>query len=184
MKTYRPGRYKCRITANNHQEYIGRVWIKPGVTTTEDVFLDYNLVTVEWSVTEITIEDKYDIVLTAVYETNVPAAVVVIEPASVTLPQMKAGDVFNGEFTLTNYGLIRADDLNFSLPADDQNFKYEMLGGLPDSLEAKQRITVAYRVTSLKSLENEDDGAATGGGCYSYRNCAQVTYEYDCANGV
>jgi hypothetical protein len=152
------GRYKCRVTARNHQEYIGRVWIKPGVTSTEDIFLDYNLVTVEWSVTETTIEDKYDIVLTAVYETDVPAAVVVIEPASVALPQMRAGDVFNGEFTLTNYGLIRADNLNFSLPADDQYFKYEMLGGLPDSLEAKERISVAYRATCLQSLDNEDDG--------------------------
>jgi hypothetical protein len=178
------GRYKCRITANNHQEYIGRVWIKPGVTTTEDVLLDYNLVTVEWSVTEITIEDKYDIVLTAVYETNVPAAVVVIEPASVTLPGMKAGDVFNGEFTLTNYGLIRADDLSLSLPQDDQYFRYEVLGGLPDSLAAKQRITVAYRVTCLKSLEPDEDGQATGGGCGSYRTCAPIKYGYYCANGV
>jgi len=178
------GRYKCRITAKNHQEYIGRVWIKPGVTTTEDVFLDYNLVTVEWSVTEITIQDKYDIVLTAVYETNVPAAVVVIEPASVTLPAMQAGDVFNGEFTLTNYGLIRADDLSLSLPPDDQYFKYEALAALPDSLAAKQRITVPYRVTCLKSLEPDADGQATGGGCGGYRTCSQVGYGYYCANGV
>jgi large repetitive protein len=42
------GRYKARITAANHQEYIGRLWIKPGITTTEDIFLEYNLVTVEW----------------------------------------------------------------------------------------------------------------------------------------
>ena len=173
----RPGSRACRpaatsaaYTAKNHQEYIGRVWIKPGVTTTEDVFLDYNLVTVEWSVTEITIEDKYDIVLTAVYETDVPAAVVVVEPASVALPKMKAGDVFNGEFTLTNYGLIRADNLNFGLPPDDQNFKYEILGGLPESLQAKQRLTVAYRVTCLKSLEPDEDGQAGGGGCSSYRD--------------
>ncbi|MEX1347818.1 MAG: right-handed parallel beta-helix repeat-containing protein, partial [Desulfobacterales bacterium] len=56
------GRYKCRITAKNHQDYIGRIWIKPGVSLNEDVFLDYNLVTVEWEVNEITIEDKYEIV--------------------------------------------------------------------------------------------------------------------------
>ncbi len=131
------GPYKCRITANNHQEYIGRVWIKPGVTVNEEVFLDYNLVTVEWQVNEITIEDKYEIVLSATYETNVPAAVVVVEPASVSLPAMKAGDVFNGEFTLTNYGLIRADNVKLSLPSNDQYFIYEMLGGLPESIAAK-----------------------------------------------
>lgn len=143
------GRYKCRITADNHQEYIGRLWIKPGITITEEVFLSYNLVTVEWEVTETTIEDKYEIVLNATYETDVPAAVVVAEPTSITLPEMKAGDVYYGEFTLTNYGLIRAKDLNFALPEDDNNFRYELLTGMPDSLEAKERITVPYKVTCL-----------------------------------
>lgn len=177
------GPYKCRITANNHQEYIGRIWIKPGVTVNEDVFLDYNLVTVEWQVNEITIEDKYEIVLSATYETNVPAAVVVVEPSSVTLPKMKAGDVFNGEFTLTNHGLIRADNLDLTIPTDDLYFKYEFLAGLPSSLGAKERITVPYRVTSIKSLEPDEDGQATGGGCSTYRTCVVVGYRYECANG-
>ena len=91
------------MTANKHQESIGRLWIKPGITVNEDVFLDYTLVTVEWKVTEITIQDRYDIVLTAVYETNVPAPVVVAEPASINLPDMRTGDVYTGEFTLTNH---------------------------------------------------------------------------------
>jgi hypothetical protein len=29
------GRYKCRIAASNHQEYIGRLWIKPGINVNE-----------------------------------------------------------------------------------------------------------------------------------------------------
>jgi len=156
------GRYKSRVTANNHQEFIGRVWIKPGVTAIEDIFLDYNLVTVEWSVSEITVEDKYDIVLTATYATKVPAAVVAIKPASVTLPSMRTGDVYNGEFTLTNYGLIRADDLKFNLPGSNAHFRFELLGGLPDSLGAGQTITVPYRVTCLLSPDGGDGG--TGGG--------------------
>ncbi|MCK4542700.1 MAG: RHS domain-containing protein [Spirochaetales bacterium] len=175
------GRYKCRITANNHQEYIGRLWIKPGITINEEVFLNYNLVTVEWEVNEIVINDKYEIVLTAVYETDVPAPVVIIEPASVTLPSISAGDVLNGEFTLTNYGLIRADAMEFSLPADDQNFTYELLGGVPTSLDAKERITIPYRVTCLQSLNQEGDG--TGGGCYSYVKCMTVDYGFYCING-
>ena len=178
------GRYKVRVTASNHQEYIGRTWVKPGVTVTEDVFLDYNLVTVEWEVTEITIEDKYEIVLNATYETDVPAAVVIIEPASVTLPKMKAGDVFNGEFSLTNYGLIRAEDLNITLPSDDQYFAYEFMGGLPETLEAKQRITIPYRVTCLQSLDQEEEQGSGGGDCYSYTKCAVVDYAYVCTNGV
>ncbi|MCP4692730.1 MAG: carboxypeptidase regulatory-like domain-containing protein, partial [Desulfobacterales bacterium] len=105
------GRYKYRIRAGSHESNSGRLWIKPGLTTGQEVFLDYNLVTVEWDVTETTIEDKYEIVLTATYQTDVPAAVVIIEPVSVTLPDMKPGDVFNGESVLTNHGLVRADEL-------------------------------------------------------------------------
>ncbi|MFZ0613876.1 MAG: RHS repeat-associated core domain-containing protein, partial [Desulfobacterales bacterium] len=176
------GRYKARVTAADHQEVIGRVWVKPGVTAVEDIFLDYNLVTVEWSVTETTIQDKYDIVLTAVYETNVPAAVVAIEPTSIVLPKMRTGDVYNGEITLTNFGLIRAEALNFSLPENDQNFRFELLSGsLPQALEARERIVIPYRVTCLQSLDQEEGG--TGGGCSRYVRCMNVNYGFVCANG-
>ncbi|MFZ0725147.1 MAG: fibronectin type III domain-containing protein, partial [Desulfobacterales bacterium] len=176
------GRYKARVTAANHQEYIGRVWVKPGVTAVQDVFLDVNLVTVEWSVTETTIQDKYDIVLTAVYETNVPAAVVAVEPTSIVLPKMRAGDVYNGEIILTNYGLIRAEALTFALPGSDQNFKFEFLSGsLPDTLAAKESIVIPYRVTCLQSLDREEGG--TGGGCNRYVRCMNVDYGFRCANG-
>ena len=176
------GRYKARVTAANHQEVIGRVWVKPGVTAVEDVFLDVNLVTVEWSVTETTIQDKYDIVLTAIYETNVPAAVVAVEPTSIVLPRMRAGDVYNGEISLINYGLIRAEALNFTLPKSDQNFKFELLSGsLPETIAAKERIVIPYRVTCLQSLDQEEGG--TGGGCSRYVRCMTVDYGYMCTNG-
>ncbi|MBU1195838.1 MAG: carboxypeptidase-like regulatory domain-containing protein [Proteobacteria bacterium] len=149
------GSYKCVVTAANHQQYTGRIWVKPGITVNKPVFLEYNLVTVEWEVNEITIEDKYEILLTATFETDVPAAVVVAEPLSVTLPDMQKGDVYHGEFILTNHGLIRAEDLTIPIP---------------------------YLITCLKSLDQEDsqDG---GGGCYTYTKCLTISYGYTCANG-
>ncbi|MCL7489395.1 MAG: RHS domain-containing protein [Desulfobulbaceae bacterium] len=174
------GRYKYRITANNHQEQIGRILVNPGITATEDIFLDYNLVTVTWEVTEITIEDRYEIILTAIYETDVPAPVVVLEPASLPLPLLSTGAIYNGEFTLTNYGLVRAENLVFNIPSSDEHYRFELLEGLPDSLEAKETITIPYRITCLNSLE-QDDGS--GGGCYTYNRCLGVTYGYTCANG-
>ncbi|MCP4687987.1 MAG: carboxypeptidase regulatory-like domain-containing protein, partial [Desulfobacterales bacterium] len=161
------GRYKYRIRAGSHDSKSGRLWIKPGLTTGQEVFLDYNLVTVEWEVTETTIEDKYEIVLTAIYQTDVPAAVVIIEPVSVTLPDMKPGDVFNGESVMTNHGLVRADELVYTLPEDDQFFRYELLTPAPDFLEAKQSVTLPYRVTCISS-PNQSDPGATGGGCEPY----------------
>lgn len=174
------GRYKFRASASNHQEVIGRVSIKPGVTATEDVFLEYNLVTVEWSVREITIQDKYEIILKATFQTDVPAAVVVMEPSSVTLPTMKAGDVFYGEINITNYGLIRAENIVFNKPATDGFFRFEFLKDVPTTLDAKQRLTIPYRVVSLSSL---DQPSGTGGGCNVYQQIANIIGEFVCANG-
>jgi len=145
------GRYKYRVSANSHQEHIGRIWIKAGITAVEPVFLEYNLVTVEWEVVETSIQDVYEIVLKATFETNVPAPVVVCEPSSVNIPAMKEGEVFQGEFAITNYGLIRADGLVFDFPTSDQYFRYELMSGLPGSLGAKEKLTIPYRITCLKS---------------------------------
>ncbi len=175
------GRYKFRATASNHQEVIGRVSIKPGITATEDVFLDFNLVTVEWSVREITLQDKYEIILKATFQTDVPAAVVVMEPASVTIPTMKPGDVFYGEINITNYGLIRADHVAFTPPKSDAFFRFEFLKEVPTSLEAKQRVTIPYRIVSLVSL---DQPSSTGGGCFLYQAIVTIVGDYVCVNGV
>src|SRR6218665_956025 len=116
------GRYKFRAKAVNLQEASGRLVIRPGITANQSVFLDYNLINVEWSVREITIEDRYDITINASFETDVPAAVVVLHPASVNLPRMAAGDVHYGELSLTNHGLVRADNIRARLPQSDAHF--------------------------------------------------------------
>jgi hypothetical protein len=175
------GRYKFKAKAANHQEIAGRFQIKPGVTFNQSVFFDYNLVTVEWTVREVTIQDRYEITLNATFETNVPAAVVMMQPTSTNLPAMKAGDVYYGELSLTNYGLVRADNLKQRLPQSDAFFKYEFLVDPPTSLEAKAKVTIPYRIVSLLSLDGS--GTASGGGCYSYSNSMGVSYDYRCANG-
>ncbi len=179
------GRYKFRGKASNHQEIGGRLLIKPGITANQPIFLNYNLITVEWRVTEITIQDRYEITLNATFETDVPAAVVVMQPSSINLPKMNAGDVFFGELKLTNFGLIRADKVSQQLPVSDAYFRYEFLVDVPNSLEAKQRLTIPYRVVALQSLDvAATSGAASGGGCYSYSNRTCVPYDFTCSNGA
>lgn len=177
------GSYKFRAIATNHQELIGRVTIKPGITVPQDVFLDYNLVSVEWSVTPIVVQDTYTITALVTFVTNVPAPVVLLEPAVVNLPQMQPGDVFMGEFKLTNYGLVRADHVVFNPPPADAFFRYEFMATVPTSLEAHQTITIPYRVVSLTSL-NQPAATATGGGCNPYSAGVSVPYDYTCANGT
>lgn len=178
------GRYTFKVKAANHQEISGRLQVKPGITLNQPLFLNYNLVTVEWNVREITIEDRYDITLSATFETDVPAAVLVMQPSSVNLPKMAAGDIYYGELSLTNHGLVRADNLRQTLPRSDAYFRFEFLNPVPQTLGAKERITLPYRAIALKSLEDATSGSnSSGGGCYNYNNSTTVQYGYKCANG-
>jgi hypothetical protein len=96
---------------------------------------------------------------------------------------MGIGDVFYGELILTNYGLVRADHVKQQLPSSDGLFRYEFLVDVPATMEAKQRVTIPYRVVALKSLEaSASTASASGGGCYNYSNVSNVKYDYTCAN--
>ena len=177
------GYYEFRATAPKHMQTIGRIQIKPGATVGHEVFLDYDLVFIEWEVNEIALEDRYELVLNATYETDVPAPVVVIEPLSVNLPVMLPGEVFRGEFTITNYGLVRADDVRLELPESDDRYSYRFLSEVPDSIEAKQVVVVPYSV--VKSAEpglSKSRSRAASSDC-EYVNCGKVEYSYECANG-
>ena len=147
-----PGNYTWRASAPNHMDAGGRTTVYANLTASERVFLDYQLISIQFSVTETTIQDVYDIVLTATFQTQVPAPVVLIEPLSVNLPDMQQGEQITGQFTVTNYGLVRADNLRIALPASDDNYGYEFFGTLPTQLQAKQRITIPYRITARQAL--------------------------------
>jgi large repetitive protein len=177
------GSYKFRAKASNHQEAGGRLLVKPGITANQSLFLDYNLVTVEWSVHEVALQDRYEVTLNATFETDVPAAVVVMQPAGINLPKMNPGDVYYGELNLTNYGLVRADKVQQQLPASDSFFRYEFLVDVPPTLDPKQRVTIPYRVVALQALDGGDSGVASGGGCFNYSNIISVKCEYSCSNG-
>jgi hypothetical protein len=125
------GSYKVKVTAPKHKDYVGRVWIKPGLIAQQTVWLDCQLVTVEWSVVPTTIEDKYEIVLHTTYETHVPAAVVLFDPAVVLLPEMKVGDVYNGEMRLINRGLLEAKTVQFTPRQGSGRLLYELLADVP-----------------------------------------------------
>ena len=175
------GRYTYRITAKNHLELTGRLWVKPGVTAVEDVFLDYNVVTVEWSVTETTIEDKYEITLNATFETNVPVAVVVVKPASID-PADHAGR--RCVQRRVHPDQPRADPgRRHQHPAARERPQLQIRTFRRRAREhcGQGTITVPYRITCLQSLDPEEGG--TGGGCSSYVRCMTVDYGCMCTNG-
>lgn len=177
------GRYRYRASAFDHESKSGRIWVKPGVTQSENVFLMNSVVNIEWSTREIALEDSYEIEIDATYETDVPVAVVVFEPLSVQLPVMEKGDVFQGELTLENHGLIRASAMEHTLPRSSDKVQFEFLREIPETLEAGEALTIPYKVRALKDFNPEADATATGGGCGSLNEKTEVDYESECANG-
>jgi hypothetical protein len=178
------GRYIFRASAPDHQDVSGRIVIKPGITVVEEVFLMNQIITVEFSVNEITIQDKYEIILKAIYETSVPVAVVIAEPQSINLPVMKKGETLLGEIRLTNYGLIRAYDLRSVFPQSNELIKFELLYPVPESIDAGEVITLPYRITALSDFDPEAQGAATGGGCGNFQFLHCLPNTCVCANGA
>ncbi len=195
------GRYKYRVTADGHDSRTGRLLIRPGVTLSETVLIPNRFVTIEWDVVPITIEDRYEILLEATFETNVPAPVVTVNPPILNLPAMCAGSVFYGEFAFTNHGLIRANSFTFVPPASDEYNQFELLDTIPTSIDARTTIVVPYKVTSKKSFPGivcgpdggADDGRAvrvekaartgSGGDCIRYTACFNYTYKHKCPWG-
>ena len=177
------GLYNVRVSAANHTANSVNLWVRPGATATESVHLSMSLITVEWSVTPTTIQDVYTIALNATYQTKVPAAVVSVTPQVLPLPDdMAAGDVFNGEITLQNLGLIQAEQVVLALPESDEYFHYELLKEAPETLRPSQVVRLPYRVVCVRPFG--EDEAAGGGGCYAYSTCGEVKYLWKCINGV
>ncbi|MBO6563452.1 MAG: hypothetical protein JJ956_01810, partial [Pseudomonadales bacterium] len=178
------GRYVYRATAFDHESAGGRITVKPGVTVAEDVFLFNQLVSVSFSVKEITLEDRYEIVIDATFETDVPVAVVALEPMVVNLPTMSKGDVFFGEMTLTNHGLIRAYDVFPTLPDDTSLASFELLVDVPETLEAGESVTLPYRVLALDDFDPGVDGDSSGGSCNTSNQTFLIVNSCECSNGV
>jgi RHS repeat-associated protein len=164
------GRYAYNISAPGHKPYSGSFVITPGITTSVPIALEVTLVTVEWSVTPVTITDSYQIKVTQTFETNVRTAVIVTDPPAIQLPKLQPGQVFNGEYTITNHGLIAADYSGIKYPATfNDDFDLEVLAKIPARLDAGQRIVVPYRITrrvqtAQASIAEEVTGYG-GGSC-------------------
>ncbi len=178
------GRYSYRTSAFDHNSINGRVWIKPGVTTSEEVFVMNNLVNIEWSVREITLEDRYEIKLEATFKTNVPVPLLMLSPLMVQLPVMKQGEVFQGEFKLTNYGLIRALNVKQTLPGNTNLVRFEFLKTVPETLEPGEVFTLPYRIQALNDFNPDSDAQASGGGCGSLNANVSVSSLTPCAEGT
>ncbi len=133
------GLLRIVVSAQKHATYDNTLEIYPGENETKTVFLDYQAISFSWDVVPTTIEDEYDVELVMKFETNVPVPVIVMDMPE-ELPQLTGSETYPFYITLTNQGLITADDVKLLLPEDPE---YEFVTSyIPQNILAQQTIQI------------------------------------------
>ncbi|WAR18704.1 TEuncharacterized [Mya arenaria] len=144
--------YTLRAEAEGHA-YYSEVILASADQTQLDIFLQRIAVKYTWSVEPTTVQDVYIIQLESTFETNVPMPVVTIEPAKVnTIPyELEEQEIIN--FNITNHGLIRADNVRFTVPQNHPYLDFELTVDDIGSVAANTSIIVPVRATLKKRVK-------------------------------
>ena len=139
--------YRLEVYADEHNPVQTSVRIEPGAATEVEVFLPRQGVTYEWSVVPVEQTDEYRLTVEALFETNVPMPVVTFDE-QIMVPYVLPGQTTQMEMTLTNHGLIAAQNVEISVAGTSQ---YELiplvthLGTLP----AKSSVTIPVLIRAI-----------------------------------
>lgn len=173
------GYYTLELQAPEHGAYRQTLFASPGVTGSITAFMPRELVKYIWTVVPTEIKDVYTVTLDTTFETNVPAPVVVVDPANVDLSKMTGGQM-QVDFTITNHGLIAAED--FYLTFDDHpRYRVELLADFKGRIGPGETVVIPAIVYDLSYMMRPAGGSdddlmpfggdcdpLTGGGYYAY----------------
>ncbi|XP_053379664.1 uncharacterized protein LOC128548542 isoform X2 [Mercenaria mercenaria] len=149
--------YTLYAEADDHSTY-GAVILITSDSTEQDIFLPRIAVKYTWTVEPTTVEDVYIIELESTFETYVPMPVVTLQPAQINTIPLEQEQTSTIEFTITNHGLIRADNVRFSLPTTHPYLNFEAVVDYIGSIAANTSIVVPVR-TKLKQREKRSTGS-------------------------
>lgn len=145
------GYYSVNVSAANHNSYRNNLLVDPGVENVTTVNLSFEAITVDWKVEETTVQDEYSVVTTVSYETSVPVPVVELSvPNSIDAKSLTEGESLIFYATLTNKGLITAEDVQLELPTGFRALMFEALSNNePFSLAPQQSVLIPVKVTHV-----------------------------------
>ena len=168
------GNYTLRGTAPQHGSAQQSVVVGPGGLDI-DLFMSRVLVTYSWTVVPVPFSDQYTITITLNFETNVPAPVVTVEPVVLDLDSLD-GAVSYREFTITNHGLVTADNTLWEIENTD---RYEIIPLAPvvGDLLPGQSVVASFLV-----IDNQfGQGLVNDASCVQ-RPAMRATWELLCGN--
>jgi len=168
------GSYKMNVEAEKHEGFQTTLIIDPGRVNEQSVFLSFQAITYTWEVVPTEIEDKYEVQLVMKYETNVPAPVVIMEMPT-EMPQLFNDQTFPFMVTLTNKGLITAQDVQLKLPQNDPEYEF-VTNFTKMNLLAQQAIQVPVVMKRRDALKSASTIESTGP-CADF---AITVYGFEC----
>ena len=171
------GKYRLVVEKEKHISYDNIIMINPGDTTKTIAFLDFQAITFNWNVVPSNVQDEYETVLEAKFETNVPLPVVTIEMPN-EMPELSVGQEFQFMVTLTNHGLITAKEVSLNLPISDNEYEF-ITSYYPADLLAKQSIQIPVIMRKKKNNGGRFLVNSTGISCTEF---VGVIYNYLCNN--
>lgn len=154
------GPYTVKIYGEGHQDVNTTATVDPGRDTSIEIPVPAPNPTYDYQVEEDPdgVEDEYSIVTTVDYETNVPVPVIVIEgPQRIDGDAMAAGESRIINLTVTNRGLIAAENASLVLPDLGDEFSIECLTpNTPATLPAQSSRQIVCRITRTFVPERPD----------------------------
>ena len=175
-----PGYYNYKIQANGYSDYKGTVQLMPGEAAEQDVYLTGTTVTYTFTVVPTEIEDKYEIVQEVTYVTNVPKPIIVFNNnETLYLPELEYGETYYITATVSNYGLVAAQDYRLELPQWD-GISLTILNPI-DHVDAMSSHEFVIRI----DVDDYSDASATVDDKGSYFNLkciwgTSVNFWFDC----
>src|SRR5262249_27110022 len=139
--------YIVDVSATNHSSFRQTALVAAGSTTNVFAFLTRH--TVHYSFTDVptTVQDSYIFTVDSTFETQVPIPVVTIEPASIDLSQYP-GTEFQVLLTVSNHGLIDAEDVKLNIPSTSRLQLTPLVSDL-GKLKANTSLTVPLLVKRI-----------------------------------
>ena len=139
-------RYEMTVEAQDHLT-LHQVIITSGDTPVITVFIQRQTVIYTWSVTPVTYQDTYVLVVEADFETNIPIPVVTVTPTEVDLEELEFGFVTSFQVNITNHGLIRAENVGLEFPNDHPFLEFGTGNSELGNLEALSSVTVPVQIS-------------------------------------
>ena len=158
------GIYEITASALKHSNYRELVTVDRATASSSafPIFLQRIFVSYTFKVTEVSIEQTYDIAVDAEFQTYVPAPVLTMSPAIIDLDELEANEnITQIDFTVTNHGLIRVMDARFYLPTGHPYLRFTVAQLPIGDIEANSSIIITVIVSRNSITRTKRDSLAS-----------------------